>query len=113
MDFEKTIGCFVETTSWIGLTTKSTNSNNFKSFSKSIKCQITDWNEKTTGCFCTSLENTLFQKGFDLNQIWILINSRLQIQLPRTNIHTSYTKSSTILQGFGDIKALVQHILLC
>jgi len=29
------------------------------------KCKTTDWNDKTTGCFSTSLKNTLFSKDLD------------------------------------------------
>ena len=65
MDFQQTIGWIHETIDWIGLTVKSTKSNSFKPFSKTSKSQTTDWNDKTTGCFSTSLENNLFQKGFD------------------------------------------------
>jgi len=55
MYFQQTIGWIFETTDWIGLTAKSTKSNNIKPFSKTSKCQTTDWNDKTTGCFSTSL----------------------------------------------------------
>jgi len=63
MDFhKKTIGWIFETTNWVALTEKSTKSNNFKPFSKTTKFQITDSNDKTTGCFSTSFENNIFFK---------------------------------------------------
>jgi len=55
MGFQKTIGWIFKITDWIGLTAKSTKWNNFKPLSKTTKYQTTDWNDKTTDCFSTSL----------------------------------------------------------
>jgi len=50
-----------------------------------------------------------FSKEFDLNQLWILTKSGLQIQTTQ-NLHThATTKPSTNLHGFGDIKAYLQQ----
>jgi len=73
MDFQQTIGWILETTDWIGLIAKSTKSISFNSFSETSKCQTTDWNDKSTGCFSTSLLNNLFQKYFDSKLFYIQI----------------------------------------
>jgi len=63
MDFQQTIGWILENTDWIGLIAKSTKSNRLKPFSKTSKCQTTDWNDKTIGFF-PLIYKTIFSKRF-------------------------------------------------
>jgi len=53
-------------------------------------------------------QQVVFPKEFDLNQLWILTQSGLQIQSTQ-NPHTqAAAKPSTNLHGFRDIKAYLQ-----
>ena len=65
MGFPKTIGSIVETTDWIGLTAKSTKSNNFKPFSKLLSVKQPIQSIKQQVVFPLLYKAISFKKGFN------------------------------------------------
>jgi len=88
MNFQQTIGWILETTDWIGLTAKSTKSDSFKPFSKTSKCQTTDWNDKTTGCF------SLLYKTILLKKVLIPNCFRFKQRVDYTSFHPKLTHTN-------------------
>jgi len=87
----------VEITDRIGLTAKSTKFKPVSNPFKNTKCKTTGGNDKTTGCFSTSLWKQLFFKWIQVKTLWInAMSGDYKFKLPKRHPETHHQSLQAI-----------------